>query len=106
MAANGEVVAYTDDEYGVRKDDGLGIIKPANSSAGILFLAVLLSACVGGLVYGVVQIAVTDQWEIIGSIWWVFPATLFPFSAAWAGFFKERKAEKLRRTRNLPRPVE
>jgi hypothetical protein len=106
LAENGEVVAYTDEEYGVRKDDGLGIIKPVNSSGGLLFLAILLSACMGGLVYGVVQIALTDQWEILGRVWWVFPATLLPFSFAWASYLKERKAEKLRRARNLPRPVE
>jgi hypothetical protein len=47
------------------------------SKAKLLFLAVLLTACVGGLVNGVVQIALTDQWHILGEVWWVFPATYF-----------------------------
>ena len=62
--------------------------------------------CVGGLVYGVIQVGLADQWHILGSVWWVFPACLFPFLVAWAGYFKERKAEKLRSARNLSRPVE
>lgn len=105
-AENGKMVGYTPAEYGVRKDDGGGPLKPYNSSAGLLFLAILLTACVGGLVYGVIQLGLTDQWHILGSVWWVFPACLFPFLAAWAGYFTERKAEKLRSGRNLSRPVE
>jgi hypothetical protein len=105
-AENGEVVAYTPDEYGVRKDDGLGIIKPVSSANGILFLAILLTAAMGGLVYFVVQVIIQDAWDIAGEVWWVFPACIFPFAAAWYNYFKERKAERLRKARNLPRPVE
>ncbi|MDQ0619885.1 hypothetical protein [Arthrobacter globiformis] len=105
-AENGEMVGYTSAEYGVRKDDGGGLVQPMNKSGGLLFLAILLTACLGGLIYGVVQAAITDQWHILGEVWWVFPATLYPFSAAWAGYFKERRAEKLRQARNLPRPVD
>ena len=104
-AENGEMVGYTPAEYGVRKDDGVSLVKPINRSGGLLFLAILLTACLGGLIYGVVQTAITNQWHILGEVWWVFPATLFPFSAAWASYLKERKAEKLRKARNLPRPV-
>lgn len=106
LADNGEVVAYTDEEYGVRKDDGLGVIKPVNSANGILFLAILLTIGMGGLVYFVVQIIRQDAWHIAGEVWWVFPACIFPFTAAWFNYFKERKAEKLRKARNLPRPIE
>jgi hypothetical protein len=105
-AENGETVAYAPDEYGVRKDDGLGIVKPVNSSGGLLFLAILLTATMGGLVYFVVQVIIQDAWDIAGEVWWVFPACIFPFVAAWYSYFRERKAEKLRSARNLPRPVE
>ncbi|NUU30305.1 hypothetical protein [Arthrobacter sp. C9C5] len=105
-ADNGELVAYSAEEYGVRKDDGLGVIKPVNSANGILFLAILLTIGMGGLVYFVVQIIRQDAWHIAGEVWWVFPACIFPFAAAWFNYFKERKAEKLRKDRNLPRPVE
>lgn len=105
-AENGELVAYTSEEYGVRKDDGHGLVKPVNSSGGLLFLAILLTAAMGGLVYFVVQVIRQDAWRIAGEVWWVFPACIFPFVAAWASYFKERKAEKLRQARNLPRPVE
>ena len=106
LAENGEIIAYTDEEYGVRKDDGLGIIKPISSPNGLLFLAILLTAAMGGLVYFVVQVIIQDAWDIAGRVWWVFPACIYPFIFAWASYFHERKAEKLRRARNLPRPVE
>jgi hypothetical protein len=106
LAENGDVVAYTAVEYGVRKDDGGGLIKPVNSSGGLLFLAILLTATMGGLVYFVVQVIIQDAWDIAGEVWWVFPACIFPFVAAWSSYLSERKAEKLRKARNLPRPVE
>lgn len=106
LAENGEIVAYTSEEYGVRKDDGGGFIKPVNSSWGLLFLAVLITIAFGGMLYGLVQIAITGQWDILGRTWWMFLVIQIPLLAAWAGYFKERKAEKLRRARNLPRPVD
>ncbi|WP_144671255.1 hypothetical protein [Arthrobacter sp. U41] len=106
LAENGEIVSYTDEEYGVRKDDGLGIIKPVNSSGGLLFLSLLMSALFGLMLYGIVQMAVTDQWGILGEIWWMYLLVLYPLFAGWSGYFRERKAEKLRGARNLPRPVE
>jgi hypothetical protein len=105
-ADNGELVAYAPEEYGVRKDDGLGLVKPVNSSAGLLVLAVLISLAFGGMLYGIVQMALTDQWEILGEIWWMYLLILVPLLAGWSSYFKERKAENLRKARNLPRPVE
>ncbi|MEN8581589.1 hypothetical protein B1A87_001915 [Arthrobacter sp. KBS0703] len=105
-AENGEMVGYTPAEYGVRKDDGGGLVKPVNSSGGLLFLAILLTACLGGLFYGVVQIAIQGTWHILGEVWWVFPACLYPFTFAWISYFKERRAQKLRKAANLARPVE
>lgn len=105
-AENGEIVGYTPEEYGVRKDDGLSVVKPVNSSAGLLVLAVLISMAFGGMLYGIVQMALTDQWHILGEIWWMYLLILFPLLAGWSSYFKERKAEKLRKSRNLPRPVE
>ena len=106
LAENGELVAYTAEEYGVRKDDGLGVVKPVNSSGGLLFLAILITIAFGGMLYGVVQIAITGQWEILGEIWWMFLLVQIPLIAGWAGYFAECKAERLRRARNLPRPIE
>ena len=105
-AENGETVGYTPEEYGVRKDDGGGLVKPVNSARGLLFLAVLITVAFGGMLYGLVQIAITDQWEILGEIWWMYLVILLPLLAAWSAYAKERKAEKLRSARNLPRPVE
>jgi len=106
LAENGELVAYTADEYGVRKDDGFGVVKPVNSSGGLLILSILMTIAFGGMLYGILQMAITDQWEILGEIWWMYLLILYPLFAGWAGYFSERKAEKLRKARNLPRPVE
>ncbi|WP_461189107.1 hypothetical protein [Arthrobacter sp. Z4-13] len=105
-AENGEMVGYTPAEYGVRKDDGGGMVKPYNSSAGLLFLSILISLFFGLMIYGLIQIVITDQWDILGRTWWMFLIILYPLFAGWTGYFKERKAEKLRSARNLSRPVE
>lgn len=102
----GEVTGYTPAEYGVRKDDGGGLVKPVNSAGGLLFLAILVSACFGGMIYGLIQIAMTGSWHILGDIWWMYPLLLYPLVAGWFGYFKERRAGKLRKARNLARPVE
>lgn len=81
-------------------------MKPVNSSAGLLLLSILISLGYGGMLYGIVQMALTDQWHILGEIWWMYLLGLVPLLAGWAGYFKERKAEKLRKARNLSRPVE
>lgn len=105
-AENGEVVGYTRAEYGVRKDGGLGVVKPVNSAGGLLFLSVLMSLFFGLMIYGLVQIAVTGQWDILSRTWWMFLIVLYPLVAGWSGYFRERRAEKLRQARNLPRPVD
>lgn len=105
-AANGEMVGYTAAEYGVRKDDGGGLVKPVNSAGGLLFLSILISLCFGAMLYGLAQIAITGQWEILGRTWWMFLLILYPLLAGWFGYFQERRAEKLRKARNLPRPVD
>ena len=106
-AENGEMVGYTPDEYGVRKDDGGGLVKPVNSS-GRPALSRDPPHCLAWVacVYGVVRIAIQGTWHILGEVWWVFPACIYPFTFAWASYFKERRAEKLRKASNLARPVE
>ncbi|MDD1476752.1 hypothetical protein [Arthrobacter sp. H16F315] len=104
-AANGELIAYTPDEYGVRKDDGHGLVKPVSSSGGLLFLAVLASLFAGGVAYGLARIAIDGTWEILGDIWWTIPVGVLVPLVAWTSYAKERRAEKLRTVRNLPRPL-
>lgn len=105
FAENGELVAYTADEYGVRKNDGFGVVKPVNSSGGLLVLSILITIAFGGMLYGLVQIGITGLWEILGRTWWMFLLIQIPLLAGWTGYFAERKAEKLRMARHLPRPV-
>jgi hypothetical protein len=106
QAENGEMVGYTPAEYGVRKDDGGGLVKPVNGSTGLLFLSILMSLAFGGMLYGILQMALTDQWHILGEVWWMYLLVMYPLFAGWSGYFRERRAEKLRKARNLPRPVD
>ena len=105
-AENGEVVGYTRAEYGVRKDDGGGLVKPVNSSGGLLSLAILASLFLGGIIYGLVRIALDGTWDILGEVWWTIPVGIFVPLAAWSAYAQERRAEKLRKARNLPRPID
>jgi len=41
------------------------------SAGGLLFLSILMTIAFGGMLYGIVQMAVTDQWGILGEIWWM-----------------------------------
>ena len=103
---NGETVAYTPDEYGVRKDDGGGLVKPVNSSRGLLFMALFVSALDCLVLYGLIRIAVDGTWGILAETWWVLIVGVFVPWASWSYYLKERRAERLRDARGLPRPVE
>ena len=88
LAENGEIIAFTDDEYGVRKDHGLGVIKPISSSNGLLFLAILLTAANGwsGLL--------RRPSDRPGGVGW-------PTPCGWRSGFRERQ---IRRERGVPDP--
>ena len=104
MAENGEMVAYTEEEYGVRKDDGSGLVKPVNSARGLLLMASVVSALDCLVLYGLIRIVLDGTWEILAETWWVLIVGIFVPWACWSYHFKERKAAKLRITRNLPAP--
>lgn len=105
-AKNGKMVGYTAAEYGVRKDDGGGELRPYNSSRGLLFLSILITLFGGFVIVGVGYLIVTAQWEQLGGVWLTVPLVTFPLVAGWSYYVKERRAERLRRERGLPTPVE
>ena len=45
------------------------MVKPYDSSAGLLSLAILLSICVGERIYDLIQIAMTGHWDVLGRTW-------------------------------------
>lgn len=105
-AETGDVVAYSRPEYGVRKDDGGGLVKPVTTARGLLVLALLASAFDCLVLYGLIRIAIDGTWEILAETWWVLVVGTFVPAVCWSYYFKERKAGKLRKARNLPRPIE
>jgi len=104
-AENGEVVAYSRDEYGVRKDDGWELVKPVNSTRGLLLLALVASALDCLVLYGLFRISVDGTWEILAETWWVLIVGIFVPWVCWSYYLQERRAQKLRDARNLPRLV-
>ena len=104
VAENGEVVAYTEEEYGVRKDDGSGLVKPVNSARGLLLMAIVVSALDCLVLYGLIRIVLDGTWEILAEAWWVLIVGIFVPWACWSYYLQERRAQKLRDARNLPRP--
>ncbi|WP_197515724.1 hypothetical protein [Arthrobacter sp. U41] len=100
------MVAYTEEEYGVRKDDGSGLVKPVNSARGLLLMAIVVSALDCLVLYGLIRIVIDGTWEILAETWWVLIVGIFVPWVCWSYYLQERRAEKLRAARKLPRPVE
>lgn len=87
----------TVEEYGVYKGSAGSVIKPINSTGGLLFLAILISAiCSLVLVLGIIVVTTpgTHNWVQVVIAFAV--ALLLP-PTAWSYYFKERKASRLRR---------
>ncbi|NUP74586.1 MAG: hypothetical protein HOQ07_08055 [Sinomonas sp.] len=105
-AENGELVSYSRDEYGVRKDDGGGIVKPVTSVVGLLVLSLLLSAIACAAIVATAIMAAQSRWDVIAGAWWVYLAVAFATAAGWVNFAVEFRAAKLRKRRGLPRPID
>jgi hypothetical protein len=87
----------TVEEYGVYKGSDGSLIKPINSTGGLLFLAILISAiCSVVFVLGLIVVSTpgTHNWVQVVIAFAV--ALLLP-PTAWSYYFKERKASRLRR---------
>lgn len=87
----------TVEEYGVYKGSAGSVIKPINSTGGLLFLAILISAvCAFVFVLGIIVVTTpgTHNWVQVVIAFGV--AILLP-PTAWSYYLKERKASRLRR---------
>lgn len=89
----------TVEEYGVYKGSAGSVVKPINSTGGLLFLSILVSAiCALVFVLGIIVVTTpgTHNWVQVVIAFAV--ALLLP-PTAWSYYFKERKASRLRRAR-------
>jgi hypothetical protein len=69
-------------------------VETVRSSDGFLFMGIVVAFLNGLMIYGLVQIAATGQWPVIGEVWWAFAAMIFVSWAVAMNYFKARWAER------------
>jgi MFS family permease len=104
----------TSEEYGVYKGDVGSAVKPVNSASGLLTISIILTVIslfvlvlIGVLIAqsaGLIERNPDDR--VLGPVEWFFVAVSFlaPF-ASWHYYRVERRAQKLRISRGLPRNI-
>jgi len=102
----------TPEEYGVYKGSEGSLVKPVNSAAGLLVLSIILSVMGMGMLVllgiliaqGAGLIPVAAGSTELSPVMWFFSlgSLIFP---VWSWFYyaKERRAQKLRVARGLPK---
>lgn len=98
IEAEAERQGLTVEEYGVHKGDVGSAVKPINSASGLLFLSILITLIMTVVAVLFVKLF-ADGTEEPNWIQLVFVAAfgLWIVPTAWAYYFKERKAARLRR---------
>lgn len=102
----------TPEEYGVYKGSEGSLVKPVNSAAGLLVLSIILSVMGLGMLVllgiliaqGAGLIPVAEGSTELSPVMWFFSvgSLIFPVWS-WIYYAKERRAQKLRIARGLPR---
>ena len=102
----------TPEEYGVYKGSEGRLVKPVNSATGLLIMSIVLTVIMSAvLVFAVIIIAqslglvpIAPASTEMTPVMWFFVAITFVFPVwSWMYYFKERKAQKLRIARGLPK---
>ena len=88
----------TVEEYGVYKGDVGSVVKPVNSAGGLLFLSILITLIMTVVAVLLVKLVVDGTEEPNwGQIVFAVAFGLWIVPTAWAYYFKERKAARLRK---------
>jgi len=102
----------TPEEYGVYKGSEGSLVKPVNSAGGLLILSIILTVIGLFIVYLIgVLIAqslgsapVVEGDSEVTPVMWIFIIGYFVFPVwSWIYYAKERRAQKLRVQRGLPK---
>lgn len=102
----------TPEEYGVYKGSEGSVVKPVNSAGGLLILSIILTVIALFLIYLIgVLIAqslgsapVVEGDSEVTPVMWIFIIGYFVFPVwSWMYYIKERRAQKLRVQRGLPK---
>lgn len=102
------------EEYGVYKGDVGSVVPPVNSAGGLLFLALLLTA-LNAFLLGLVGVMIAqavagvppnpDDTPLSPVQWGFFVLELMTVPVAWRYYIVERRAQKLRVSRGLPKTL-
>lgn len=104
----------TPEEYGVYKGSEGSLVKPVNSAGGLLILSIILTVIGVFLIYLIgVLIAqslgsapVVEGDSEVTPVMWIFIIGYFVFPVwSWIYYSKERRAQKLRVQRGLPKDL-
>jgi hypothetical protein len=102
------------EEYGVYKGSEGSLVKPVNSAGGLLILSIILTVIGLFVIYLIgVLIAqslgsapVVEGDSEVTPVMWIFIIGYFVFPVwSWIYYAKERRAQKLRIARGLPRTI-
>jgi len=104
----------TDEEYGVYKGSKYSLVRPVNSAGGLLVISIILTVFAVGIGVALAVISLQNAgllpqpqnstpWEPY--MWVIYVGFLaFPV-VSWFYYAKERRAQKLRISRGLPRTL-
>jgi hypothetical protein len=102
----------TPEEYGVYKGDVGSLVKPVNSASGLLILSIILTVIMAAVSVfivivimqsmGLVPVARGDS-ELTPVMWFFIVISYGAPVWSWIYYAKERRAQKLRVARGLPR---
>ncbi|ONI60759.1 hypothetical protein ALI44B_09285 [Leifsonia sp. ALI-44-B] len=104
----------TPEEYGVYKGSVGSTVQPVNSASGLLIMSIVLTLISIGVAYGAVIIVmqsmglvpvVEGDTEFTPVMWFFFFLMFLAPVASWGYYIKERRAQKLRLARGLPRNI-
>jgi hypothetical protein len=104
----------TPEEYGVYKGSVGSAVQPVNSASGLLIMSIVLTLISIGVEYGAVIIVmqsmglvpvVEGDTEFTPVMWFFFFLMFLAPVASWSYYIKERRAQKLRLARGLPRNI-
>lgn len=102
------------DEYGVYKGSEGSLVKPVNSAGGLLIISIVLTVIAVGVIIlmGVIiaqsagLLPVAPDSTALSPVMWVVMIGYFVFPVwSWLYYAKERRAQKLRVARGLPRTI-
>lgn len=104
----------TPEEYGIYKGSAGSDVQPVNSAGGLLVMSIVLTVIFAGITVGIVILimqsmglvpVVEGDSGVTPVMWFFIVISYFAPVASWFYYIQERRAQKLRLSRGLPRNI-